>query len=95
LDTCVVVNDERIVLGRLRGRALDGAADTPVEDVMEPGPATVRPDEALKDIANRLRDRHVDGILVTTPDGRLVGFLTRSDAEDTLAKHGHDDLPGG
>ncbi len=38
-DTCVVVNEQRIVLGLLRPRALEAAAETCVEEVMELGPA--------------------------------------------------------
>src|SRR5688572_28746692 len=37
-DLCVVVNAQRIVPGALRGKALQAAADTCVEDVMDAGP---------------------------------------------------------
>ena len=94
-DLCVVVNEERVVLGRVRGRALDGPAAAPAEDVMEPGPATIRPDEALDDVTRRLRDQDIDSMLVTTPDGRLVGVLMRADAEDELARHGENESAGG
>jgi CBS domain-containing protein len=79
----------------VRGRAFDGPADASAEDVMEPGPTTIRLDESLTDVARRLRDQHVDSILVTTPDGRLVGVLMRADAEDELAKHGEEESAGG
>jgi CBS domain-containing protein len=48
---------------------------------MEPGPTTIRPDERLAAIAELLRATNVPRIVVTTPDGRLVGVLTREDAE--------------
>ncbi len=48
---------------------------------MEAGPTTVRPDERLSDLATRLRERDVASIVVTMPDGRLVGHLLRDDAE--------------
>lgn len=41
---CVVVNDDRIVLGRRWRSNLEGAEpDRLIEKVMEPGPTTVRP----------------------------------------------------
>jgi len=41
---CLVVNEERILLGRLRRSALEDAAGAAtVESLMEPGPSTVRP----------------------------------------------------
>ena len=87
-DECVVVNQAGVVLGRLRRPALDGDAGTPVDEVMESGPTTVRPDEALASLVPRLRDKGVGRILVTTPDGRLVGLVARDAAERALAEHG-------
>ena len=40
-DVVVVVNKDGIVLGRVR-LPVEGAAETPVGELMEPGPATVR-----------------------------------------------------
>ena len=40
--SCIVVNDQRVVLGRIRGESLDGDAEQTVEAVMEAGPTTVR-----------------------------------------------------
>src|SRR5712691_10735070 len=42
-DTCIVVNDEQVVLGRLGRRALARDDDVSVEEAMSPGPSTVRP----------------------------------------------------
>jgi len=82
-DECLVLNEQRVVLGRLRGAALEASAVT-ADAVMEPGPTTVRPDEALATLVPRLRDNHVDRIIVTTPDGRLVGITERETAERVL-----------
>ena len=41
----VVVNERGIVLGRVTPGRVDAPAPTPVEEVMEPGPATVRAHE--------------------------------------------------
>ncbi len=83
---CVVTNDEGVVLGRLGERALLTNPDGLVEQVMESGPTTTRPDDPLEAITERLRGRGVDSILVTTPDGRLVGILYLEDADRILAE---------
>jgi hypothetical protein len=43
LDTCFVVNDENVVLGRLGRSALAREDDVSVEQAMSAGPSTVRP----------------------------------------------------
>jgi CBS domain-containing protein len=85
-DECLVVNDQTVVLGRLRGAALAAPAETMAEAIMEPGPTTTRPDEPLTKLVPRLRDKHVERIIVTTPDGRLVGIAERRAAERALAE---------
>ena len=87
-DACVVVNDARVVLGRVRGDALDGDPERTVEAAMECGPVTVRPSEPLGAITERMRDRKTGSVLVTSSDGRLVGVLKRDDAERQLAGQG-------
>ncbi len=83
-NVCVVVNDDRIVLGRPRGDALHGDPGATVESVMESGPTTTRPDDPLEAITERLQNARVASILVTTSDGRLVGIRYRKDAEQRL-----------
>jgi CBS domain-containing protein len=76
-DTCVVVNDERVVLGRLGRRALREAAGS-VEDAMTPGPGTVRPNLALAALSERMERQNLTSVIVTTSNGRLVGVVRRS-----------------
>jgi len=78
-DSCIVVNERQIVLGRLRLDRIDEVAETAVEDVMEPGPATVRADADARQTVERLRDRRIPDIIVTAPDGELVGVLHAND----------------
>lgn len=85
-NICVVINDEGIVLGGIRGDDLDGDAGRTVEVVMDSGPVTVRPSESLEEVTRRMQDRKVGRVLVTTSDGRLVGVLNRGDAEFRLAE---------
>jgi CBS-domain-containing membrane protein len=85
-DECLVVNEQHVVLGRLRGAALAAPAETMAEAIMEPGPTTTRPDEPLTTLVPRLRNKHVERIIVTTPDGRLIGIAERHVAERALAE---------
>lgn len=73
-EVCVVVNDQRVVLGRLRFDRL-GATGGTAEDVMQPGPATIRTHEDLDATLDRMAKRRVTGLLVTTPDGELLGLI--------------------
>lgn len=87
-EQCIVVADGDVVLGRIRGKALEGDPNVSVEDVMESGPTTFRTNELLESVVGRMAARNVDNVLITTSDGRLVGTLYRSDAEDRLALEG-------
>jgi CBS domain-containing protein len=83
--TCIVVDADRVVVGRLRRDALDAAGEALVEQIMEEGPTTIRASEELAGLVHRMRRRNVPSIVVTDPDGRLLGVLQRSDAEQALA----------
>jgi len=74
----VVINADRVVLGRLRAdTAATADPATQVEDVMEPGPATVRAHEPLAPLLRRMAERNVDEIIVSTPEGQLLGVVRR------------------
>jgi CBS-domain-containing membrane protein len=86
-DACVVVNKRRIVLGRVLAKDLETDPNATAEDLMDPGPATFRPDTLLAELVNYLRQLpkgKAKQILVTTSDGELIGVLQRADAERTL-----------
>jgi len=85
-DGCVVLNDAGVVLGDLRGDALDADPEMTVEEAVDPGPTTIRPHAPLAEIAEYLHKRDLDSILVTTADGQLVGMLHRQDAERRLSE---------
>jgi CBS domain-containing protein len=86
LDVCLVLNEARVVLGRLRRKAWDAEASAMAESVMENGPATIRPDETLEALVKRMREKNVGSIIVTNPDGVLMGLLYLEDAEAYLNK---------
>jgi CBS domain-containing protein len=85
-DRCVVVNKERVVLGLLREAEWSTHSESVVETVMRNGPATFRPNEPVGKLAERMRPRGANAILVTMPDGRLIGLLYRKDAERMARK---------
>lgn len=78
-DRCVVVGEERVVLGLLREKELAANPEATAEEVMRNGPATFRPDEPVEKVRRRMRARGASAVLVTTPDGRLVGLFTLSE----------------
>ena len=80
-DTCIVVNQQRVVLGRLARKALAANADESVEEAMTAGPSTVRPSIGTDPLLERIRARNLTSILVTTSDGRLVGLVLRAELE--------------
>jgi CBS domain-containing protein len=77
----MVVARDGVVLGRLRGSALDCDPALRVEEVMEPGPSTVRPHRAAGDLAKRLAKQGRRWAIVTDPEGRLIGVASREDLE--------------
>ena len=81
---CIVVNDNGIVEGRLRSRALDEMPGATAEQAMEVGPTTIRPSEHLAPLVERMRRRGVATIVVSDLKGYLVGILYRADAERAL-----------
>jgi Mg/Co/Ni transporter MgtE len=80
-DTCIVVNEQRVVLGRLGRSAIASDSDESIEQAMTPGPGTVRPSIGADALQERIRDRQLTSFVVTTSDGRLVGLVLRSDLE--------------
>jgi len=85
-DTCVVVNPERVVLGLLRKKELEGDATATAQQVMRPGPKTFRPNVTLEELLKSMRDHDIQtNSLVTNAEGKLLGVISRADAEATLA----------
>jgi len=59
----------------------DAPAGTTAEAIMEPGPSTVRADTLAAVLGPRLAERELRTAIVSTPEGRLIGVVTRSDLE--------------
>jgi CBS domain-containing protein len=84
-EIAAVVDCDGVVVGRLRPTALEGPDDRLVGEVMEPGPSTVRPDGLLQPLVERMERRNAPHVLVTTPQGNLIGILFRDEARRVLA----------
>jgi CBS domain-containing protein len=74
-EQCIVTSADGIVVGRLRADALTVDPAETVDDVMDIGPTTIRPDHDLTEITDRMTTRGVASIIVTDPTGRLRGVL--------------------
>jgi predicted transcriptional regulator len=91
-DACVVMNDERVVLGLLREKELGGDAGRCVEEAMRPGPSTFRPFVSIEEMAHFMTEHNLETSPITTSDGRLVGLLRREDAQRVAHElHGRTD----
>jgi Mg/Co/Ni transporter MgtE len=87
-DSCFVVNEDQVVLGRLGRRALARKDDLPVEEAMTSGPSTVRPSLELDRAVERMRTQDLGTLAVTTSDGKLVGVLEQKTALKALGGEG-------
>ncbi|HSS11759.1 MAG TPA: CBS domain-containing protein [Acidimicrobiales bacterium] len=74
-DVCVVVNEHGVVQGRLRRDRIDPADRRNADEVMEPGPTTVRAEAPLAETLERMRNRNVGSLIVSAPDGVLLGMI--------------------
>ena len=84
-DTCFVVADNGVVLGRLGRAAINSDESTTIDEAMTSGPSTIRPSARLEDVLARMRKQDLTSLPVTSSDGRLVGLLVRADAERAIA----------
>jgi len=83
-DECIVIDCDGIVVGRVRNRSWEADDTATVDEVMESGPTTVRPDGLLQPLVDRMSVRDTKLVVVTTPQGGLIGALLREDAERLL-----------
>jgi CBS domain-containing protein len=78
-EICVVTNGEGVVLGLLGRQAMRSGERVRAEDAMSLGPKTIRPSARREVVAEWMRDHEVTRLVVTHPDGVLVGVLRRED----------------
>lgn len=74
---------DRVVLGRVRrSRLEDAPSDANADQLMEPGPSTVRPHTDPEELARKLQRSAANTAILTTPEGELVGVVRRTDLSD-------------
>ena len=79
-DEALVIDCDGLVVGRLRGNTWTEDPLTPVDQVMEAGPTTVRPDGGLHALLAGMEKRGTRLVVVTDPQGVLIGVVLRDDA---------------
>ena len=73
----LVLGPNSVVLGRVRASSTGRS----VEDAMEPGPSTIRPDTALDLAARTMSEHDLKTMIVTNPEGQLMGVVRREKAQ--------------
>lgn len=84
-EICVVTDCDGMAIGRIRGDAFDRPGEQLAGAVMESGMSTVRPDQPLQPLVERMHDRNAPNVIATTPQGKLLGILLRDEADRLLA----------
>lgn len=80
----LALSTSEVVLGRVRRSALKGTDPAaPVETLIEPGPSTIRPHLTIEEVSERLDGSEVQTLIVTDPEGKLLGIIRRSDVDET------------
>jgi CBS domain-containing protein len=86
-DTCMVVNEGRILLGRLYPTELREAdALAPAEEAMRPGPVTYRPDFLADQLLDVMEQQDLQTAPVTTSEGVLIGLVRREDLSRVVSR---------
>jgi rhodanese-related sulfurtransferase len=73
----VVTTDDGVVLGVVRGTAAGLDPSTPIAAVLDGAPPSVRPSVTTEELAESMDRDHRTFVLVTTPDGVLIGVIER------------------
>jgi Mg/Co/Ni transporter MgtE len=80
----LIVNQAGVVMGAAHRADLQAAApQTETGTVMRFGISTVRPSEDAAALAHRMDDKELTQVVVTRPDGTLVGLFFTADAAST------------
>jgi CBS domain-containing protein len=75
----LVLNQAGVVMGAAQRDSLAAAGEAEAGSVMRFGVSTVRPSEDAAALAHRMGDRGVTRVVVTRPDGTLVGLFFAAD----------------
>ncbi|MEE8330579.1 MAG: CBS domain-containing protein [Acidimicrobiia bacterium] len=79
-DEALVVDCDGVVVGRLRGASWKADPAIRAGDAMQSGPTTVRPNGSLHSLVDRMEERGTLLVVVSDPQGRLIGVVLADDA---------------
>lgn len=87
-QVAVILNDQRTVLGTVEAAVGIDPVDPTVEleDVMQLGPTTWRYNAPLEQVSEYLIRNSADQVLVTSPQGILLGVAQKSSVDEALAR---------
>lgn len=77
----VVIDARGVVLGALHPNAAGLPPDTAVLVAADPAPASVRPSITREELARSMDEGGQHHVLVSTPQGKLLGVVLRSDLD--------------
>jgi signal-transduction protein with cAMP-binding, CBS, and nucleotidyltransferase domain len=80
-DMAVAISEEGVILGLLRDEQLASLPDLTVEQVMQEGPSTWRPNLGADRMVRHAVRFQLPHLVVSTSEGVLVGVLRRSDID--------------
>jgi Mg/Co/Ni transporter MgtE len=76
----LVLSPGGVVLGRVRKSVLDTLSDgDPIDGILEPRPQTIRPHLTAAKLEERFDGYGLRTLIVTRPDGTLIGVVRRDD----------------
>jgi rhodanese-related sulfurtransferase len=81
-DVAVVLDPDRVVLGLVRREVLGLPGETPIADVLQPGPSTFRPSMTIRELVGYFRSSDEARAIVSTLDGTWIGLIRRADVLD-------------
>ena len=88
----LVLSPGGVVLGRVRKSALDALWDgDPIDTVLEPRPQTIRPHLTEARLEERFEAYGSRTLVVTRPDGTLIGVVRRDDIGIRGSIRAHED----
>jgi CBS-domain-containing membrane protein len=74
----LVLAEDGTLLGRLRRSAIEDGTEATAEELMTPGPSTVRPDTEPAELRKKLDSKNLKTAIVSTPEGHVIGVVLRS-----------------
>jgi Mg/Co/Ni transporter MgtE len=83
---CIVVDEAGVVLGAVSAEPLGADPRTPVAEIMDEAPDTVRPSASPEEVLEYLGSGpdSADHVVVTTSDGVLIGLAYRAEVEECV-----------